>query len=186
MNYQMINTKLNIEYFQIISEILKNPDVESMKNYRQHYNTSCFRHCLEVSYLAYIICKKFNLDYISAARAGLLHDLFLYDWRLPHKDLPVKGKHAFAHPKIALMNSSQLFKLNKKEKDIILKHMWPVTLWAIPRYKESFIITIIDKYSAIKSFIEYYSKLINQTVSHRLTKTQKYCKIKDGKLNGCV
>jgi len=27
------------------------------------------------------ICKKYNLDYASAARAGMVHDLFLYDWR---------------------------------------------------------------------------------------------------------
>ena len=30
---------------------------------------------MEVSYKSYKIVKKFNLDYKSAARAGLLHDL---------------------------------------------------------------------------------------------------------------
>lgn len=159
MYYNIINTKENIEYFKIISELLKDPNVVEMKNYRQHYSTSCFRHCLEVSYISYIICKKLGLDYVSAARAGLLHDLFLYDWRLPHKNLPIKGKHAFAHPKIALMNSAKLFELNEKEKDIIVKHMWPVTLLAFPKYKESFIITLVDKYSAIKSCIEYYDAI---------------------------
>ena len=44
-------------------------------------------------------------------------------------------------------NAKKIFNLNKKEKDIILKHMWPVTL-AIPRYKETFLMTYVDKYFA--------------------------------------
>ena len=48
----------------------------------------------------------------------------------------------------------------KNEKDIILKHMWPVTLFQFPKYKESFIITIVDKLSALKSFYEYYESHI--------------------------
>lgn len=159
----MITSKEEIlqdkEYIEIVSELFKQEKVQKMKQYRQHHSVSCFDHCLYVSYNTYLICKKSNLDYVSAARAGLLHDLFLYDWRLPHKNLPIKSKHAFAHPKIALMNSAKLFELNEKEKDIIVKHMWPVTLLAFPKYKESFIITLVDKYSAIKSCIEYYDAI---------------------------
>ncbi len=87
---------------------------------------------------------------------GILHDLFLYDWRNSKKELNLKGYHAFIHPKIALENASRLFKLNEKEKDIILKHMWPVTFFSLPKYKESYIITVTDKLSALKSFYEYY------------------------------
>ena len=132
-------------YMDIVKDIISNEMVQEMKQYRQHFNVSCFDHCLYVSYNLYLICKKHNLDYISAARAGLVHDLFLYDWRKRQEGR--KGLHAFTHPKTAYENAKKLFKLNEKEKDIILKHMWPVTL-AIPRYKETFLITYIDKYFA--------------------------------------
>ena len=87
----------------------------------------------------------------------MLHDLFLYDWRHSKKKLNLEGLHAFVHPKIALRNASELFLLNDKEKDIILKHMWPVTFFSLPKYRESYIITFTDKLSALKSFYEYYN-----------------------------
>lgn len=133
------------DFNKIIYDIKINDTVLQMKNFRQHYNTSCYDHCLYVSYFTYLICKKFRLDYISAARAGMLHDLFLYNWR---EKINRKGLHAFTHPKKALDNASNLFELNDIEKDIILKHMWPVTP-ALPKYKESYIITLTDKFSAI-------------------------------------
>ena len=88
---------------------------------------------------------------------GMLHDLFLYDWRHSKKKLNLEGLHAFVHPKIALRNASELFLINDKEKDIILKHMWPVTFFSLPKYRESYIITFTDKLSALKSFYEYYN-----------------------------
>ena len=91
------------------------------------------------------------------ARAAMLHDLFLYDWRKSQRDVEIYGLHAFAHPKIALKNASKIFDLNNKEQDIIVKHMWPVTL-SLPKYKESFVITFADKYSALKESFNYYFK----------------------------
>ena len=57
------------EFFEIIQDIISNDTVKQMKNFRQHYNSSCYEHCLEVAYWSYLICKKLNLDYVSAARA---------------------------------------------------------------------------------------------------------------------
>ena len=142
------------EFFEITKYLINHPTVLQMKNYRQHYDTNCYDHCIEVAYWSYSFCKKHNLDYVSMARAAILHDLFLYDWR--HSKAMLKGWHAFRHPQIALENALNICDLNKKEKDIILKHMWPVTFFQFPKYKESFIITIADKLSALKSFYEYY------------------------------
>lgn len=152
-----INNNENIkEFFYITYELLNHPTVLQMKNYRQHYDSSCYEHCVEVAYWSFLFCKKHNLDYVSAARACILHDLFLYDWRHSRKKLNLDGWHAFVHPKIALQNASNIFALNAKEKDIIVKHMWPVTFFHFPKYKESYLITITDKLSALKSFYNYY------------------------------
>lgn len=142
----------DVQFVNIIEDILANEKVQEMKKYRQHHKINCLDHCLFVSYNAYIICKKHNLDYISTARAAMVHDLFLYDWR--KRENGRKGLHAFTHPHSALEIASSFLELNDKEKDIILKHMWPVT-FKIPKYKESFIVSFVDKCFAVEeSFIK--------------------------------
>ena len=159
-----IHSRLNkkyqlVDFFNIIDDIISNDTVKQMKNYRQHCNTSCYKHCMQVAYFTYIACKKLKLDYISATRAARLHDLFLYDWRKKYRNIDISGLHAFVHPRIALENASEIFELNDIEKDIILKHMWPVTL-SFPRYKESYIVTIMDKYSAcLETYLYLRNKL---------------------------
>ncbi len=152
------------EFELIISDLVNNETVKKMKNYRQHYDTSCFEHCKMVAYYSYLLCKKYNLDYRSAARAAMLHDLFLYDWRT--KENGRKGLHAFTHPKTALENASKLFDLNDKECDIILKHMWPLTI-KFPKYKESYIITFVDKYCALSESIKAYKSKRKLQIAYR-------------------
>lgn len=139
------------EFKSILLPIINNETVQEMKNYRQHYETTCYDHCLQAAYYCYLICKKYNLDYKSATRAAMLHDLFLYDWRERQPDR--KGLHAFTHGKTACDNACKLFDLNEKEKDIILKHMWPVTI-AFPKSFEGFILTFVDKYCAMSESAE--------------------------------
>lgn len=133
-----------IEYKKCVKDLIDNDAVQSMKKFVQHSDISCLEHCINVSYNSYLICKHLGLDYRSAARGGLLHDLFLYDW---HITKPEKGLHAFTHPYAALKNANNYFKLNDKEKDIIQKHMWPLTL-KFPKCKEAFIVSFVDKYCA--------------------------------------
>lgn len=144
----------DLEFQDIIYDLINNDTVKEMKKYRQHFNTSCYEHCYVASYYCYKICKIFKLDYKSAARGAMLHDLFLYDWRVKNNR---SGLHAFTHGKIAYENASKIFKLNKIEKDMIIKHMWPVTL-ALPRYPQTFILTLVDKYCAtVESFEEMFA-----------------------------
>jgi len=65
--------------------------------------------------------------------------------------------HAFSHPKIALKNAKDEFELNELEQEMILKHMWPVTI-ALPRHIETYIITIADKLCAINESVEFYKR----------------------------
>ena len=142
--------KYNNDFFMIINDILLNENVENLKNFKHHYGSTRFEHCISVSYYSYIICKFLHLDYVSASRAGMLHDLFFYDSNIDKKP----KFHLWKHPKIALKNAKELFNLNDKECDIILKHMWPIT-FIPPRYIESYIITFIDKYSALYEWLNY-------------------------------
>jgi len=130
-------------YRSTIEDILENDHLHDMKNYIQHRDLSCMEHSIFVSYNSYLVCKRLHCDEIAAARGGLLHDFFLYDW---HKERRSEKLHGFAHPEIALENAKSHFDLSEIEEDIILKHMWPLTLNKIPKYKESLVVSLVDKY----------------------------------------
>lgn len=94
-----------IEFYNIIKDIENNETVQKMKDFNHHCDVTCYEHCKHVAFANYIICKKLKLDYVSAARAGMLHDLFLYNWRGSRRRL--EGLHAFVHPRIALKNAEK-------------------------------------------------------------------------------
>jgi len=145
------------EYNSIVKDILANAEFMKLDNFF-HHNSSILEHAKVVSYVSYRICKYLNLDYVSAARGGLLHDFFLYDWR--NHDEPELHRdryHGIEHPRIALENSMKHFTLNDVEKDIILKHMWPLTI-VPPRYQESYVVTFVDKYVSSREFIDEFMK----------------------------
>ena len=141
-----INSNRYQEFKECIKDLTTNESINSMGNYLQHGNITCLEHSISVSYHSYLICRHLGLDFRSAARGGLLHDFFLYDW---HVTKPENGLHGFTHPYAALKNANELFSLNDLEKDIIVKHMWPLTLKP-PKYHEAFIVAFVDKYCASK------------------------------------
>lgn len=138
------------EYVSYIEDLLATEAVQKLANYTQHVNSTRLEHSLSVSYNSYKLAKKWGGDARATARAGLLHDLFYYDWRTTKFD---EGSHAYMHPRIAVKNAEKITELSDLERDIILKHMWGATI-APPKYKESYIVTLVDKYCAIKEASE--------------------------------
>ena len=84
--------------------------------------------------------------------APLLHDFYLYDW---HEAAP--PFHGYRHPFCAVREAEARFQLNPVERDIIKKHMFPLTPFP-PVNLESRIVCYADKASAV----EDYSGLIKQ------------------------
>ena len=74
-------------------------------------------HSLNVSYLSWYIAQKFGWDASVAARAGLLHDFCVYDFR---DKLPKGQIQAFYHPRVAAKTSEEYFALHEKERQAIL------------------------------------------------------------------
>ena len=141
------------EFKEIIKDISQNSNVTALKDHVQHINSSRYAHCEEVAFYTFLICKKLKLDYISATRGAMLHDFYFYNWRNKHVE-GQKKFHLFKHPRIALENALDIFELNDLEKDIILKHMWPLTIIP-PRFAEGYIVTLVDKYCATKEFFRF-------------------------------
>lgn len=144
-----LKTKIEKEFVDHVRDLLDNRLVWSMDNYIQHGGITCLEHSLSVSYRSYRVCKKLRLDHRSAARGALLHDFFLYDW---HDKDHGHNLHGIFHPRTAYRNARKLFHLNRIEKDIIIKHMWPLTLRP-PIFKEAIVVSIVDKYCAIQETI---------------------------------
>ncbi len=139
------------EYYTLIADLLEREEIQNLKNFRHHIMTTRFQHSLNVSYYNYKLCKVFRLDAESAARAGLLHDLYFYDTKEYTKSSPAV-RHSKHHPEIALQNAEKLSALNAKEKDMIINHMFPMT-FAMPKYAETYLITLVDKYCAVIEFV---------------------------------
>lgn len=145
-----------ILFVSIIKDILDNEEFKKLKEYRHHFATTRYQHCLNVAYCSFVFAKRLKNPHIEEiVRGALLHDFFLYEWRkVGHrKDLGVlKGFHAFYHPYISLENSEEYFELTSREKDIIKSHMFPC-YFGIPKYKESFIIILTDKWCSLEEGI---------------------------------
>jgi uncharacterized protein len=117
--------------------------------------------------MSYRICKRFGLDYRAAAKGGMLHDLFLYDWR----DGEHNGRHCFSHPQVAYKNAMRLCSkadhiddLTDLEKDIILKHMWPLSAKR-PRYRESLVVCLADKMCAAMESL-HMKRIMRKRTAH--------------------
>ncbi len=141
----------NDDFLSCIDDLISHDEVCKMKEYNHHKNINCFDHSYRVSKYSFIVCRIFGFDSESAARGGMLHDFYLYNWHIRGSR---RRFHGITHPKTALKNASNLFDLNDIEKNIIVTHMWPLT-FTFPKYKESYVIVLVDKICAIQEFFGY-------------------------------
>ncbi|MCL1866415.1 MAG: phosphohydrolase [Oscillospiraceae bacterium] len=140
-------------YKEDVAEILDTPEMQQSRNYIQHGKVSVYSHSVAVAEYSCRFAKKMRLkvDYRSLIRGALLHDFFLYDW---HDDWDLL--HGFKHPRMALENAGSRFSLNKKERNIIRKHMWPMTFINIPACKEAWLVCMVDKYCSLLETLKIF------------------------------
>ena len=140
---------------EYMDELLSDERIKQMSKFIQHGNTTCLMHCKTVAYYSVVFVHKFHIrvDMRSLIRGALLHDYFLYDWH----DAKLWNLHGYRHPGIALQNAMRDFELTEIEKDIIRKHMFPLTLY-FPKYRETIIVCLMDKYCTLKEFFGKFFK----------------------------
>lgn len=132
-------------FYDCVSDLLRDRNVLRLSEFGHHIGTTRFQHSLNVSYYNYLLCKFFHLDAEAGARAGLLHDFFFYN-RTEHEK--AERTHAAEHAHTAFINATEMFPLTDREGDMIINHMWPMTLTP-PHYPETFMITIADKFCCL-------------------------------------
>lgn len=131
-----------------MDELERDPDVCRMKQYTQHKGNPTFSHCHSVAVSSFRLAQRlgWHIDEDALARGAMLHDFHLYTRQEERVNFL---RHAFDHPKRAFSNAEKIFDLNGKEKNIILSHMWPLTL-SFPKSKEAVLVTLADKYCAFR------------------------------------
>ncbi len=153
-------------FFTLAEDILRHPAFQRQKAYR-HHKASLFEHSILVAYSAHRVARRLKLDEKSVVRGALLHDFFLYDWHVEGRRVrkPLFKKHGFTHARRAMENADFYFDLNPREKDIILKHMFPLN-WRPPRYLESWIVNFVDSIVTIKEYFRRSKKEHNPLLQH--------------------
>lgn len=116
-----------------------------MQAFTQHGDTSCLLHSVAVAYYSHRIahfCRPvLPFRERELLRGALLHDYFLYDW---HDKDPAHNLHGFRHPGFALRNAERDFELTDIERNIIARHMFPLTPKP-PTCREAVLVSLVDK-----------------------------------------
>lgn len=142
-----------------LENLSKKSKLRRMERYIQHGDTSCLKHTIAVAYYSIKLADFLKIKYKKRdlIRGALLHDYFLYDW---HDGTKGRKVHGFTHPKAALRNADRDFTLTNIERDIIKKHMFPLTL-VPPMCREGWIVCTVDKacslYETLKRKNTYYN-----------------------------
>lgn len=154
----------------VLDELSVSKNFLNNKIFIQHGNTTIYEHVISVAEYSLFLVNKYNLkvDKKSLVRGALLHDYFLYDWHIPCKSHRL---HGFTHARTSLLNAEKEFDLTEIEKDIIVKHMFPLNLTP-PKYLESWIVTYADKVVSSKETViglkvksnNVYSYLANKVI----------------------
>lgn len=151
-------------WFKLVRPILENEEFQKRRLFK-HHEHSVWEHCVLVSFRAYKLSLFFHADSQKCSIGGLLHDFYPLAWqyskeleefdatyleRLSREEKLLK-KHGFTHAHEACLNYLQFF--GEYEDDVIIdcidKHMFPLNL-GIPKYLESWIVTISDKIETIR------------------------------------
>ena len=143
------------EYLFIINNIIKNEKFNKIEKIK-HHNTNRLDHSIKVSYYSYKIAKTLKLDYKEVARGGLLHDFYIDEISECKKIRDKIKLFSIKHPKDAVSNATEYFELSEKEIDIIQTHMFPID-YKIPKYAESWIVSLVDKILSVGEFSKKFS-----------------------------
>ena len=127
------------EFLKIINDIENNNKFKELDN-ELHHGITRYGHSYRVAKATYKLSKTLKMNYIEATRAALLHDFYL------DSDFSIEKstKILSIHPNVALVNAKKYFEINDMQANIIKSHMFPLN-GVRPKYKESWLVSLIDK-----------------------------------------
>lgn len=153
------------ELNQIYESLLKDERILKMKEIPMHRGSNCYIHSFKVAKrsLHKAMKSKKELNLKALLYACVLHDYYLYDWRI---DRSKKKHHGKNHPFIAAEQAKRDFDIDEFTQELIISHMWPMNIKKFPKSKEAKILAWTDNVIATKEF--FVSK------AHKKKKEQEY------------
>ncbi len=149
-----MNINQSEDFNSLIEDIIKNNKFKSL-NKELHHGISRYDHSMRVAKWTYKICNLFNSQKTDEiTRAALLHDFYIDKDLASEKGYEKLGEH----PSVALENSLKYFDLNEVQQDIIKSHMFPCTK-VIPKYKESWLVSGVDKAVSTYEMLRFKASL---------------------------
>ncbi|MCX4365289.1 MAG: HD domain-containing protein [Bacilli bacterium] len=157
--------KNEVSFEYIAKDILENKKFQKIST-ESHHGITRMEHSLRVARFVYKIAKKLNLDYVSATRAAILHDFFTNKEFGSHHGL-IQG---VVHPDIALSNAKGEFDINDIEANAIEAHMFPLSK-VVPKYRESWVLTAVDKGVAIyeQALYKFNYKKVTSKINYSIS-----------------
>jgi len=124
------------------------------REFIQHGDVTVYAHVTSVaraslSFAEHLGRAGISIDRASLLRGALLHDYFLYDWHDPD---PSHRLHGFRHPFFALARAEEDFELTPRERNIIVRHMFPLVP-VPPTCREAWIVCLADKWCALRETV---------------------------------
>ena len=146
----------NKEFMSEASQVLTHNEFIKTKSIVLH-GTTRYNHSVRVAYLSYLASKTLGLDTKSIIKGAVLHDFFLVR---NDKNAASQTKILIEHPKLAKENEKYYFGINEKEQNIIESHMFPISN-TVPKFKESWIVSICDKLVSSCESLLYVKSHVN-------------------------
>ncbi len=151
LSLDLIHEEKYIDRFvQYTKDLLCDPLVDSMKQYRHHGETNTHYHSVFVAYRVCRMCTDLRLhDARDIVRTSLLHDFYLYEWYTEKHD----ENHIWYHPKESVKNIEAHFgALNNAERNMIISHMFPLAR-ELPKTRGAWLLTLADKQCACEDYL---------------------------------
>ncbi len=151
-----LREKIDEEIRKSGSDILRSKNHLCTRRHIQHGTMTVREHNIRVAQYSLLLKNmlKIRCNTRDLVRGALLHDYFLYDWH-DKEHVGIQNLHGFFHPGISLKNAEKEYCLTKRQRDIISKHMWPLTV-APPVCREAWLVTAADKYCSFMETIRLH------------------------------
>ena len=137
-------------------EILQSQELRNAYNQTHHTWSTVGEHTIRVAVASLAICyalRKLHIrtDTSAVVKAALCHDLGILG---RHEKYKTKKECSMQHPADSAEIARRLVKdLPEKSADIIERHMWPAGHSKAPNSLEGVIVSLADKYAAVKDLL---------------------------------
>lgn len=145
---------------ELYDNVSHDPRVTAMKQFTCHGGTTVYDHSRYVTAMACRIANLFHVDkekYGRLVLAGLLHDFYCYEYH-GHRT-KMGGWHAWRHPAVALDNAKAITPVGPRLANAIRAHMFPGTLFHMPRYAEAWAVNAADKICSVLEYLHMERRL---------------------------